>query len=141
MKICFVCTGNTCRSVMAERLMKKELKKRGIRDIKVSSKGLNATGENIAENAKLALKKFGASGTNRKSVKLKKIDPKTIYVTMTDLQKSKIDSKQVISFGQLVGQVPDPYGQDLNVYIQTCEYLQQGVIVLIDKILKMRGLV
>ena len=121
--------------------MKKELKKRGIKDIKVSSKGLNATGENIAENAKLALKKFGASGTNRKSVKLKKIDPKTIYVTMTDLQKSKIDSKQVISFGQLVGQVPDPYGQDLNVYIQTCEYLQQGVNVLIDKILKMRGLV
>ena len=56
MKVCFICTGNTCRSVMAERLMKKELKTLGINDIKVTSKGLNATGENIAGNAKIALK-------------------------------------------------------------------------------------
>ena len=140
MKVCFICTGNTCRSVMAERLMKKELKTLGINDIKVTSKGLNATGENIAGNAKIALKKFGAQSTNRKSVKLKKIDPKTIYITMTDLQKNKIPSKQVISFGQLIQEVPDPYGQDLEVYMQTCEVLQKGVKVLINKIINMRGL-
>lgn len=39
MKILFVCTGNSCRSPMAEGLLEKMLKYRGIKDIEVFSAG------------------------------------------------------------------------------------------------------
>lgn len=141
MKICFICTGNTCRSVMAERLMKKMLKKTKLQDIKVSSRGLNATGENIAENAKFALKKFGASASNRKSVKLGKRDVKTLYVTMTESQAEALKDMKVLTFKQLIGKdVLDPYGQDEEVYLNCCAELEKGVKVLIEKLENWRGL-
>ena len=108
-KVCFVCTGNTCRSIMAERLMKKNLKDRKIKDVSVSSKGLNANGENITENAKNALKFFKANAKDRKSIKLKKIDNNILYVTMTEGQKNQIKSNKVISFKALIGkEILDP---------------------------------
>ena len=41
-EILFVCAGNTCRSPMAEYLLKSELKKNGITGYSVSSAGLSA---------------------------------------------------------------------------------------------------
>ncbi|MCX6071631.1 MAG: low molecular weight protein arginine phosphatase, partial [Chloroflexi bacterium] len=40
--VLFVCTGNTCRSVMAEGLMKKCLKSLGKKGIEVASAGIAA---------------------------------------------------------------------------------------------------
>lgn len=133
-KVCFVCTGNTCRSIMAERLMKKILKNRKIDNIKVSSKGLSATGENINENAKLVLKEYKALSSNRKSVRLGKIDKNTLYITMTDQQKLMINSKKVISFKELIGyDIADPYGKSIDVYERTAKELISGINILIEK--------
>ena len=42
MNLLFVCSGNTCRSPMAEALARKIAKRRGIEDLNVSSAGTNA---------------------------------------------------------------------------------------------------
>ena len=55
MKIIFVCSGNTCRSPMAECVFKQMLKDEGIKDVEVESRGVVANvGADISENAKKA---------------------------------------------------------------------------------------
>ncbi len=60
MNIIFVCTGNTCRSPLAEGLMKKKLNASGFKDIEVTSAGLAAcTGDEVSANSVEAAKKYG----------------------------------------------------------------------------------
>ncbi len=44
MRILIVCSGNTCRSPMAEVILREELKRAGITDIEVQSAGILSTG-------------------------------------------------------------------------------------------------
>ena len=120
---------------MAERLMKKIINDKGLKDIKVISRGISANGENINANAKFALKQFKALSTNRKSVKLGKIDKNILYITMTDEQKKFINSKNVLSLKSLIGKdIIDPYGKDKNAYLLTANELLEGIKVLVEKL-------
>ena len=137
-EICFVCTGNTCRSVMAERIAKKKAKLRHIKNVKFSSCGILAKKENITENAKNALKELGYDGRDRKSVKLK-VKPNVLYVTMTDSQKQSINSKKCISCSSLFKEVPDPYGQNQDIYRITALIIEKNIDILLDKLENLRG--
>ena len=126
---------------MAERLLKKAIKDEKIDNIKVSSRGLFATGEQTTEGARNALKKMKTSSASRKSVKLGKIDKDTLYITMTEAQKKEIKSKNVISFASLIGEeVFDPYGQNDEIYFQTAKQIDNGIKILLEKLKKWREL-
>ncbi|MCH5350955.1 MAG: hypothetical protein J1F39_03190 [Clostridiales bacterium] len=67
--VIFVCTGNTCRSPMAEFMFKAYLKEKGaLSDYAVSSAGLYARrGDTLSENADKALAFLGVNHTQKKA--------------------------------------------------------------------------
>lgn len=139
-KVCFICSGNTCRSVMAERMMKRMLKEKGIENVKVFSKGLFAKGENITENAKIVLKENKALATNRKAVQFKKADKDMLYVVMRDGMREYLPTQKVVTISSLIGkEILDPFGQSLDVYRQSLSEIIEAVELLIQNIIKWRG--
>ena len=139
--ICFVCTGNTCRSIMAERLMKKTLKEKGLKDVKVSSRGIFACKENITPQAQATLKKMKAGAGNRKSIKLGKINKDTLYIVMTEEMKPYVKTGNIITMKQLIGEdILDPFGQTEEVYLQVANSIKKANEIILEKIIMWRSI-
>jgi len=68
-RITFVCTGNTCRSAMAEKIFKEELARRGLKDkFAINSFGLRVReGDEINPKAVLALNNLGYKAGKHKA--------------------------------------------------------------------------
>lgn len=94
MNILFVCTGNTCRSPMAEGIFKDMLKKNKIDNIDVSSAGLSAfPGEGANEKAVKVLGEKGIDiGMHRASQLSEEIDKADLILTMTLSHKEAIEN-------------------------------------------------
>ncbi len=141
-KIVFVCTGNTCRSPMAELILKSKLKEKGMANFRVSSAGISANnGSKISKNSALALKTIGIKSYNFKSKLLTEniINKADLVITMTDMHKAVLaEYKNVCTFAEISGlfDVPDPYGQDLSVYIKTMEMLVAGCNEIVNKLIE-----
>lgn len=59
--VLFVCSGNTCRSPLAEALMKRRVKEERMRDVSVSSAGVSAAyGLRPSENSVIVARELGA---------------------------------------------------------------------------------
>lgn len=123
-KLIFVCTGNTCRSPMAEAIFRNLYQED---DIKVYSRGLVVLfGEPINPKAEVVLKKHDLELSNHisKGLKESEIDENTLLLTMTEDQKRKIqqdypNAKNVYSIKEYAGEmgdVVDPYGGTLLEY-------------------------
>lgn len=93
--VLFVCTGNSCRSVMAEGLMKKYLKELGKDDIKVSSAGVSSPGgfPPTDETVKVMADE-GIDVTGYRSKKLDEgmVKDADLILVMEDLHREFIDS-------------------------------------------------
>lgn len=152
-KIVFVCTGNTCRSPMAEVLLKAELKKRKWKGFSVSSAGIKAQkGEGINPKSAQALAQNGYAVP---TFKAKALTPKTLkeafaVICMTEAQRdilmdmrwnlfrkngeTEIENN-VFSFAEITGyDVLDPYGRDMDCYLYVYGLIAAGIPVLIDRL-------
>lgn len=123
-KLIFVCTGNTCRSPMAEAIYKNLDKET---EITVFSRGLVVLfREPINPKAEVVLKKHDLDINKHISKGLKEfdMDDNTLILTMTDAHKRKLlddypNAKNVYTIKEYVGEtgdVVDPYGGSLVEY-------------------------
>ena len=134
-KLIFVCTGNTCRSPMAE-VIYKNLEK--VSDMKVCSRGLVVLfAEPLNPKAEIVLKKHDLELDNHmaKGLKASDLEENTIILTMTSGHKKKVqelypevkDVYTIKEFAGEIGDVVDPYGGTLMDY-EEC-YTELGRLV------------
>ncbi|MFJ8065573.1 low molecular weight protein arginine phosphatase [Psychrobacillus sp. NPDC096426] len=143
MNILFVCTGNTCRSPMAEAI----LKARNIENINVRSAGIYAMdGGEMSRYGQMVLEKESIPFTHESAaMKESLIDWADLVLTMTASHKQSI----IYAFPQAISKVymykeyvtpkspydvSDPYGGDLRTYERTFQELQTLTDELVKKL-------
>lgn len=150
--ILFVCTGNSCRSVMAEALLKKYLSERGRGDIAVNSCGVAAfLGSPPTVNTIKVMEEEGADVSGYKSTPLSKdlIDKSDLILVMEKVHREEVIMQapwakdKIHLLRKFVEKnsserdlsVQDPIGKPLEVYEQVRDIIKESVQELIKKII------
>lgn len=117
--VAFVCTGNTCRSPMAEGIFNTMAEDRGL-DVRAVSFGMAAaSGTPVSKNAVDACAEIGVDLSEKKSHFAYDYDPSQFehFYSMTDEHKMILHQclgvplEMITSLG-----VSDPFGGNLDVY-------------------------
>ena len=138
LNITFVCTGNTCRSAMAEGLFKKILAERGITDITCRSCGLAAyTGDEASPQAVEVCAERGVDLSHHRATVFNQyiLDETDIIVCMTESHKNAV-MKISPTFRVLVpdGGIPDPFGGNCEIYRDCADKIEAFLERFIDSI-------
>ncbi|MCU0710545.1 MAG: Sua5/YciO/YrdC/YwlC family protein [Pirellula sp.] len=148
--VLFVCTGNTCRSPMAQAMMNRKIEEKfskqfGARDLPIYaiSAGVAAYGGDPASpGAQQAIKKYRANLDKHQSnqLTLELVDQADLILTMGSRHKHVIVSQWPAASGKVQmispdgSEIADPFGGPIEIYARCAEQLDQCTDYWIDRL-------
>ena len=152
MRILFVCTGNTCRSPLAEALARRFTIERGLSDVDVGSAGTSAwDGAPASDGALLVGMERGLdlSGHRAQTLTRELVTSSDLVLAMGPHHLERIEAlggsgrayllTDFASRGASARPVNDPVGGELDVYRVTVDELEQEVRRVFDRIMAERS--
>jgi protein-tyrosine phosphatase len=145
--VVFICTANVCRSPMAEKLFEDALAKSSCKKkISVFSAGISAMdGDQASDNSVLACKEEGLDLSDHRSAAITRatIENASVIFCMTESHRALLHMyfelpedapiflmREFIENGS--SELPDPYGQDMDVYRECREDMKEALPSLIN---------
>ena len=116
-KVLFICTGNTCRSPMAEYLFKKIIKDKSLPASCFSAGTCAVQNQKASDNAIKVLSQMGIDMSEFKSQLLTKqmLDSADIIAV---IGKNNIELIKSLGYNVIPFEIDDPYMSDIEVYKQ-----------------------
>lgn len=151
-RILFVCTGNTCRSCMAEAIAKRMIEndERFI-GIEVFSAGIAAVpGDRASYEAAAVMREYGIDLSSHcsRQISEEEIDKADLVLTMTISQKNMLKGMSPVSIEKLFTlkeyvnpggrdfNIQDPFGQSTDVYRGCAAELRVLIEKMLEKMIK-----
>jgi len=147
MRILFVCTGNTCRSPLAEAIARKFAIERGLIDLEIASAGTSSwEGAPASDGAMLIGIERNIDLSQHRSQQLTRelVGASDYIFAMGPHHLERIEAMggegkafllaAYATNGSSDRAVSDPFGGDLDVYRATADELQQDVKRLLDRL-------
>ena len=142
-KVLFVCTGNTCRSPMAEAIFNDMAESEKLA-FYAESAGIFADGSEVSPNSVEAMRELGVDISGRKSIQVtaEMIDEAEYVLALTSSHRDmlcamigKMDKIETLAeFVGLSGDVPDPYGSDIEEYRKCRDMIKDMILKLGEKL-------